>query len=93
MAWVRIGKRKINTALICYVTDEEAGVRVWFTGKAEALGLAGEEGRDLWRYLRSEEPAPSGATKQHTLATPTKMREDEVFDVKDDEPAKAGAKK
>jgi hypothetical protein len=56
MAWVTIGTRKINTALICFVMQEQSALFVQFTGLADAMTLVDDEAVQLWKFIKAEDP-------------------------------------
>lgn len=57
MAWVQVGPHKINTAMVCYVEQEDQTVRVYFTGEWEGnpLDLHFDEAKAFWKHLKAED--------------------------------------
>src|ERR1700759_1458595 len=57
MAWVQIGPHKINTALICYVEQENETVRIYFNGEWEGnpIDLHFDEAKAFWKHMKAED--------------------------------------
>jgi len=55
MAWVQVGSRKINTANVCYLEQNEDKLVIHFQGNANILELSQEEAKGLWRHLKAED--------------------------------------
>ena len=55
MAWVQVGLRKINTANVCYLEQNEDNLVIHFQGNANILTLTADEAKNLWRHLKAED--------------------------------------
>jgi hypothetical protein len=82
MAWVQIGKRKINTANICVIEDMGNGVQIWFQNTKVPLELHFEEAKALWRCLKAEDAM--GKSGAHQVFAKGASSGD-VLDVKEDD--------
>jgi hypothetical protein len=92
MAWVQVGKRKINTATVCFIEDMGNGVQVWFQNTKTPLELHFDEAKAFWKHLKAEDAM--GSKSAHQVLTKS-ASSGEVLDVKidDDHDAKAAKAK
>src|SRR5438309_10223460 len=80
MAWVQIGKGKINVANISFTEDMANGVQVWFQNTKVPLELHFDEAKSLWRFLKADD-AMGTKSAQQVFAKGTSSGD--VLDVKE----------
>ena len=53
MAWVQVGTKKINTAVVAYIEQVDSTVKIHFNGGG-SLELVAEQAAGFWRNLKAD---------------------------------------